>query len=213
MTARCGICGAIGFEAELQSKWTDSQGNKVDNFGDLCCCKGKVRGIVDYQLGSELEHLYTDKSDPTAKHFRENARVYNNSMAMSSLACEKGWRTRVHNNKMEAMLTAQGQLLRRIGPLIPRENERPKCIQAYFYGDDQATAFRMKNCRVQIPQREKATYTQVFKQLHNIMVGAGNKYLDSFMGVKEYVENNLKDKVWDVRLSINANASVDESIH
>ena len=42
MTARCGICGAIGFEAELQSKWTDSQGNKVDNFGDLCCCKGKV---------------------------------------------------------------------------------------------------------------------------------------------------------------------------
>ena len=44
------------------------------------------------------------------------------------------------------------------------------------------------------------------------MVGAGNKYLDSFMGVKEYVENNLKDKVWDVHLSINANASVDESI-
>ena len=42
MTARCGICGAIGFEAELQSKWTDSQGNKVDNFGDLCCCKWKV---------------------------------------------------------------------------------------------------------------------------------------------------------------------------
>ena len=45
------------------------------------------------------------------------------------------------------------------------------------------------------------------------MVGAGNKYLDSFMGVKEYVENHLKDKVWDVRLSINANVSVDESIH
>ena len=29
-----------------------------------------------------------------------------------TLACKKGWRTRVHNNKMEAMLTAQGQLLR-----------------------------------------------------------------------------------------------------
>ena len=52
----------------------------------------------------------------------------------------------------------------------------------------------MKNCRIPIPQKEKATYTQVFKQLNNIMIGAGNKYLDSFMGVKEYVETNLKGK-------------------
>ena len=42
MTARCGFCGAVGFEAELKSKGTDDLGNKVDNFGDLCCCKGKV---------------------------------------------------------------------------------------------------------------------------------------------------------------------------
>ena len=152
MTARCGFCGAVGFEAELQSKGTDNHGNKVDNFGDLCCCKGKVRGIVDYQLGPELELLYTDKFDSKAKHFRQNARVYNNSMAMSSLACKKGWKTRVHSNKLEAMLTAQGQLFRQIGPLIPRENERPKCIQAYFYGNDQATAFRMQNCKIKIAQ-------------------------------------------------------------
>ena len=47
MTARCGFCGAVGFEAELKSKGTDDHGNKVDNSGNLCCCKGKVRGIVD----------------------------------------------------------------------------------------------------------------------------------------------------------------------
>ena len=47
MTARCRFCGAVGFEAELKSKGTDDHGNKVDNFGNLCCCKGKVRGIVD----------------------------------------------------------------------------------------------------------------------------------------------------------------------
>ena len=47
ITARCGFCGAVGFEAELKSKGTDDHGNKVDNFGNLCCCKGKVWGIVD----------------------------------------------------------------------------------------------------------------------------------------------------------------------
>ena len=81
--------------------------NTVDNFVHLCCCKGKVRGIVDYQLGSELEHLYTGKSDPTAMHFRENARVYNNSMAISSFGMQEGMEDSVTQQyKMEAMLTA-----------------------------------------------------------------------------------------------------------
>ncbi|EJK71133.1 hypothetical protein THAOC_07454 [Thalassiosira oceanica] len=33
------------------------------------------------------------------------------------------------------------------------------------------------------------------------------------MSVKDFIETKLKDKVWDVRLSITANASVEESIH
>ena len=33
---------------------------------------------------------------------------------------------------------------------------------------------------------------------------AHNKYIRSFLGVKQYVEENLKGKVWDVKLSIHA---------
>ena len=66
----------------------------------------------------------------------------------------------VHNNKCEGMLTSQGQLLRKMGPLTARDGERPKCIQAYFYGADQATAYRMMNCKVSIPSKERETYRE-----------------------------------------------------
>ncbi|EJK50248.1 hypothetical protein THAOC_30809 [Thalassiosira oceanica] len=169
MDVRCGYCGAIGFRGELKTKGDDGDGNKIQNFGSLCCCKGKIGGIVDYELGDTLENLYTSP-DVNALHFRANARVYNNSMAMSSLACEHGWRQRFHNNKCEGMLTSQGQLLRKMGPLTARDGERPKCIQAYFYGADQATAYRMMNCRVSIPSKERETYKSVFKALHRTLV-------------------------------------------
>ncbi|EJK51384.1 hypothetical protein THAOC_29444 [Thalassiosira oceanica] len=71
----------------------------------------------------------------------------------------------------------------------------------------------MMNCKVSIPSKERETYKSVFKALHRTLLGAGNKYLDAFMSVKDYIETKLKDKVWDVRLSITANASVEESIH
>ena len=45
------------------------------------------------------------------------------------------------------------------------------------------------------------------------MNDAHNKYLRSFLGVKEYVEKNLQDKVWDVKLSIHATASTQQLIY
>ena len=37
------------------------------------------------------------------------------------------------------MLTAQGQLLQRIGPRLPTDGKPLKCVQAYFVGDETAT--------------------------------------------------------------------------
>ena len=42
---------------------------------------------------------------------------------------------------------------------------------------------------------------------------AENKYIQSFLGIKEYVETHLKDKVWDVKLLIHANLSPRDLIH
>ena len=148
--------------------------------------------------------------------FRNNARVCNNAFAMSSLTCKNKWQTRAHNNKFDAMLTAQGQLMRRIGPLLPTvDGVNPKCVQAYFCGGDNATKWRMRNgVKNNFSKKEKPTYETLFKLLDNTLRNdAENKYLESFYGVKEYVEKGLKDKIWDVKLSIHATESAETLKH
>lgn len=212
MIYQCYYCSALGFEGEVKHRIIMNDGTTCYDFGSLCCCRGKVKGISDYHLPPELKYLYTDQNDPLAVHFRQHSRAYNNGMAMSSLALEKGkrWQTRAH--KMESMLTANGQLIRRVGPLKPQQGERPKCVQAYFYGPDEATFYRLQNFP-NIQQKERDTYTTIFKRLHDIITSAGNKYIESYMGVKDYVEKYLKDKVWDVKLSLHANESAEERVH
>ena len=207
MNVECGYCGALGFQAEVQGTFPnpdDPEGEKLVHFGSLCCCKGKVNGISDYNLPEDLEWLYTS-DDPMAVHFRENSRTYNNGMAMSSITATKGWRSRTHNNKMESMLTSGGQLFRRVGSMLPVQGEQPKCVQTYFYGGDEATKWRILNTRRNMNRSEKRQYTTVFNKLNDILTGANNTYIKSFLGVKEYVETHLKDKIWDVKLSIHAN--------
>ena len=216
MDKECGYCGALGFEAEIQGTFTNPEnpdGEKLVHFGNLCCCKGRVNGITDYNLPEELERLYTS-DDPMAVHFRNNARTYNNGMAMCSVTAQKGWTSRTHNGKMSSMLTAGGQLFRRVGSMLPAvDGEHPKCVQTYFYGGDEATKWRILNTKKKIPANEKNSYETVFNNLHDILTGANNKYIESFLGVKEYVEEHLQDKVWDVKLSIHANQSPSSLIH
>ena len=209
MNVECGYCGGLGFQAEVQGTFPnpDNSDEKLVHFGSLCCCKGKVDGISDFDLPEDLEWLYTS-DDPMAVHFRENSRTYNNGMAMSSITATKGWRSRTHNKKMDSMLTSGGQLFRRVGSMLPVQGEQPKCVQTYFYGGDEATKWRILNTKRNISSRsEKRTYTKVFNKLNDILTGANNTYIESFLGVKEYVETHLKDKIWDVKLSIHANES------
>ena len=206
MELECCYCCGLGFHSE-------NRGSKdKPHFGALCCSQGKVKGIRDYNLPEDLKILYTSGSD-LARHFRKHARTYNNGMAMSSLTAKNGWRSRAHGNKTESMLTAGGQLLRRVGSLCAADGETPKCVQTYFFGGEEATKWRMKGIKRSIPNREQATYKSVFEKLHKILTEkASNRYLESYLGVKDYVETHLKDKVWDVKLSIHANHAPSETM-
>ena len=105
------------------------------------------------------------------------------------------------------MLTAGGQLLQRAGPWILDDCEQPKCVQTYFYGGDEAAKWRMMNMKKNISAKDRNNYITVFKKLHTVLMEADNKYIKSFLGVKDYIETHLKDKVWDIKLSIHANDS------
>ena len=63
---------------------------------------------------------------------------------MSSLTCNNKWQIRVNHNTCESMLTAQGQLLRRVGLILPTDDGEPvKCVQACFVSEQTETQWRM----------------------------------------------------------------------
>ena len=63
MKTVCGGCGALGFEAEVQGYFTDKNGKKQCHFGQLCCNKGKVKVISDYNLPETLQILYNSDDE------------------------------------------------------------------------------------------------------------------------------------------------------
>ena len=81
--------------------------------------------------------MYTS-DDSESRFFKQNVWIINNAMAMCSLRANCGWSSRTLNNKMEAMLTSGGQLIRKMGPLLPLNQQLPKCLQVYFYGAQEA---------------------------------------------------------------------------
>ena len=92
-------------------------------------------------------------------------------MAMCSLRAECGWRSRTPNNKMEAMLTSEGQHIRKIGPVLP------KCFQIYFYGAQEAAQFRMINAKIRFSSEESLTFELILMNLHNTLMNeVHNKY-------------------------------------
>ncbi|KAL7448797.1 hypothetical protein ACHAWC_000934, partial [Mediolabrus comicus] len=213
MDKKCYYCKARGFGGEVQNK---IEGDDLVDFGSLCCKSGQVKGIREYNLPPQLEKLYTDQQDEDAKRFRKKSRLFNNGMAMCSVAAEKGWKNRCNNNKTDCMLTASGQLYRRIGPLQPKQGENPKCVQCFFYGPEEAAKHRAFNSfgGQKKTRRESLMDKRIFAKLHNILIGAKNKYIETFLGVKEYIQKmNLKEKVRDIVLALHANESTDTLIH
>ena len=71
----------------------------------------------------------------------------------------------------------------------------------------------MINAKKRFLPGQSSTYELILKNLHDILMNeVQNKYLQSFLGVEEYIEKNLQDKVWDVKLFIHATTSTQQLI-
>ena len=64
-----------------------------------------------------------------------------------------------------------------------------------------------------ISQKERPIYKAVFNHLHKILMKTKNRYIQSFFGVEKYVEKTLKNKFWEVKLSIHANEPSKKLVH
>ena len=72
----------------------------------------------------------------------------------------------------------------------------------------------MKNTKKTMKDNgEKDTYSEVFKLLHTTLIEANNKYIKSFLGVRDYINKHLQDKIWNVKLSIHRNESQSNTVH
>ena len=66
----------------------------------------------------------------------------------------------------------------------------------------------MINAKKRFPPGQSSTYELILKNLHDTLMNeVHTKYLQSFLGVKDYIEKNMQEKVWDVKLSIHATTS------
>ena len=195
----CVYCGALGFAGENQGS------SSKPHLGSMCCHKNKINVPVanDFKLDPYIKHLLTSDSKE-AKYFRSNSRMFNSGMAMASVATEKGgWGRTRGKSGMYSAVRVSGQLVRRIGPMLPRNGVKPKFMQTYFFEPDDATAHRISNFKNLKPS-EKKLAESIFKKLHNALRNAGNTYINDCYAVKEYVEKNYPDGVDDFKISIHA---------
>ena len=192
----CVYCGALGFAAENQGI------NAEPCLGNLCCHHNKINIPVgnDFNLHPYIEELFTSGSND-AKYFRTHSRMFGIGMAMASVASEKGgWDFSRIGGRVSAVRVS-GQLVRRIGPMMPRDGVKPTFMQTYFFEPDEATAHRISNFKSLKPD-EKLQAERIFTNLHNALKEAGNTYINDCMGVKEYVEKNYPNGVDDFQISI-----------
>ena len=198
---RCAYCGAIGFENENKSKGKD----KPPCLGQICCNHGKVEIPIQYDFGL---HPYIEKlltfNTKEAIFFRTHSRMFNNGMAMSSVATadkSKGWGKSRKKGLVNAV-RIHGQLHRRIGPMLPRDGVKPKFMQTYFYEPDEAAVHRLGNFTDFKDPSEKELAKRIFTKLHKALEEAGNTYINDCYAVKEYIEKYHPDGVDDLKISI-----------
>ena len=72
----------------------------------------------------------------------------------------------------------------------------------------------MINAKKGFPPGQSSTFQLILKNLHDLLMNeVHNKYLQSFLGVKDSIAKNLQDKVWDVKHSIHATTSTQQQIN
>ena len=71
----------------------------------------------------------------------------------------------------------------------------------------------MINAKKRFPPGQSSTFELILKNLHDILMNeVRKKYLQSFLGVKDYIEKNLQEQVWIVKVSIHATTSTQQLI-
>src|SRR5487761_1144500 len=82
-------------------------------------------------------------NDPVSKSFQKNIRLYNNALAMTSVGRQLD--RSVNEGRGPYVFKLHGELIHRVGSLLPPEGDAPIFAQLYIYDTDVAWNHRMGN--------------------------------------------------------------------
>jgi hypothetical protein len=126
MTYQCSACKALMFKEETH------HGQMPNNATfSLCCSYGTVRLAPVHPPPDTLKQLFSS-SDTNSKHFRQNIRLYNSALALSSIGVDFG---SVFNFQTTGpwIYKVNGQMYHSLGPILPASNQKPTFSQLYVY--------------------------------------------------------------------------------
>jgi Helitron helicase-like domain at N-terminus len=137
MNVQCKHCHALHWIQERHSK--SSQINPT--FG-RCCLDGKVELPFLTALPPQLQALYDGQTNDS-KHFLEKIRQYNAAFAMASLGVKVD--DSVNRGGGPPVYRIHGELIHRLGHLLPGDSASVKYAQVYFLDPAQAVEQRNQN--------------------------------------------------------------------
>lgn len=105
--------------------------------------------IPDIRQHPQFQNLMTDHRHKA--NFVKNIREYNNALAFASLTVRSSTNISEQYNDVWILnggppcFRVHGQMHRNIGPVIPRNGEKPSYLQLYFVDAERALAERTSN--------------------------------------------------------------------
>ena len=161
----CDICGALKFEGEVKSS---------------CCSIGKVQ-LEPVKCPPALEELLSDK------HYVENARKYNNALALASIGLKE-----ILPPGYQPNFKIQGKTYHRIDPLTPEAGQERGFAQIYIhdseYGEEEELNRRMEVSSTGAKKTRKDVMKKLQDLLHQI-----NPYVKDFISVMNLPEEDVKE--------------------
>lgn len=196
MNFACQYCNALGYKDENRG----TAGSI--HFGNMCCHKGNTVVPQLQPPPANLMQLYTSQ-DSTSKFFRKNIRKFNSGLSMASTRFDTDATVTNHQGGLSSF-KIRGQLYRCIGPLQPMENAQPRCIQTYFYDQDEQANIRADYfASDENGGADRELYLMLFDQLQQILTECQNTYLMSFLSVREVIQRmNVPPE--ELRIAIHA---------
>ena len=155
----------------------------------LCCTNGKISLTPFPSPPDYLQNLWTADT-AEARLFRENARSFNNALALSSIVVTE----RKFESNYSPSVVFEGKVCQMYGPLEADKNEVPRFAQLYIHDPATQHTMRLKNMNLPSSLNKKQTtlIVSVMKKLQNLM-GEVNPYVKDFQHICEIPDKDIKD--------------------